>query len=127
MPALATRAGDLSDAHGAELHRYFSTTNAALISVRADGVTWCRRLDGDWTVLARKKADCPYSQWLSGKAALVAGLDRWQLEVCELPSWRELQAWEADGVCDTPTGYRVEPDGHGPDGVPSWLRLLHLV
>jgi hypothetical protein len=127
MPAPEAQTCALGDAHGAELHRYFSTTKAALISVRADGVTWCRRLDGDWTVLARKKADCPHSQWLSGKAALVAALDRWQREVRELPSWRELQAWAADGICDTPTGHRVEPDGQGPDGVPSWLRLLHLI
>jgi hypothetical protein len=86
-----------------------------------------RRVDGDWKVLARKKADFPHTQWLSGKAALVAGLDRWQREVRALPSWRELQAWESDGICDTPTGHRVEPDGQGPDGVPSWLRLLHLI
>ena len=40
---------------------------------------------------------------------------------------QELMAWNEDGVCATPTDHRVEPDGTGPDGVPSWLRALRLI
>jgi len=44
-----------------------------------------------------------------------------------VPSERTLEKWMFDDVCKTPTGHRVEPDGHGPDGSPSWLRALGLI
>jgi len=115
------------DANGTELHRYFSVARGALISVRSSGVTLCRQVDDDWKVLSRKKEDCSLAQWMANKKAALNSLSRWQLEVEELPSMRELMAWDEDGICETPSGHRVEPDGTGPDGVPSWLRALRLI
>ena len=115
------------DANGSELHRYFSVARGALISVRSNGVTLCRQVDDDWKVLSRKKADCSLAQWVANKKAVLSSLNRWQLEVEELPSLQKLMAWNEDGICETPTGHRVEPDGAGPDGVPSWLRALRLI
>jgi|GEM_PF-1590973 len=115
------------DANGTELHRYFSVARGALISVRSNGVTLCRQIDDDWKVLSRKKAECSLAQWVANKKAALSSLGRWQLEVEELPSMQELMAWNEDGICETPTGHRVEPDGTGPDGVPSWLRALRLI
>ena len=43
------------------------------------------------------------------------------------PSFATLERWGMDGVCKTPTGKRVEPDGHGPDGSPSWLLVFSLI
>lgn len=43
------------------------------------------------------------------------------------PTLATLERWSNDGVCRTPTGHRVEPDGHGPDGVPSWLLILGMI
>lgn len=43
------------------------------------------------------------------------------------PSMSTLERWNMDGVCKTPTGYRVEPDGHGPDGSPAWLLALGFI
>jgi hypothetical protein len=40
------------------------------------------------------------------------------------PALNTLEKWSNDGICKTPTGHRVEPDGHGPDGSPSWLLVL---
>ena len=40
---------------------------------------------------------------------------------------QDLMTWNEDGICETPNGHRVEPDGTGPDGVPSWLRALRLI
>ena len=110
-----------------ELHRYFSVARGALISVRSNGVILCRQVDDDWKVLSRKKAECSFAQWVANKKAALSSLGRWQLEVEELPSMQELMAWDEDGICETPTGHRVEPDGTGPDGVPSWLRALRLI
>ena len=115
------------EANGLELHRYFSIARGALISVRSNGVTLCRQVDDEWKVLSRKKAAVPLAQWVANKKAALISLDRWQLEVDELPSMQELMAWNEDGICETPTGHRVEPDGTGPDGVPSWLRALRLI
>ena len=115
------------DQNGSELHRYFSVARGALISVRSNGVTLCRQVDDEWKVLSRKKAECSFEQWLANKMALLASLARWQLDIEELPSLQELMAWNEDGICETPTGHRVEPDGTGPDGVPSWLRALRLI
>ena len=116
-----------SDANGAELHRYFSVARGALISVRSNGVTLFRQVDDDWKVLSRKKVDVLLAQWVANKKAALISMDRWQLEVVELPSMQELVSWSDDGICETPTGHRVEPDGTGPDGVPSWLRALRLI
>ena len=115
------------DANGSELHRYFSVARGGLISIRSNGVTLCRQVDDDWKVLSRKKAQCSLAQWVANKKASLSSLQRWQLEVEELPSLQELMAWNEDDICETPTGHRVEPDGTGPDGVPSWLRALRLI
>ena len=115
------------NANGTELHRYFSIARGALISVGSNGVTLFLQVDDDWRVLSRKKVDVPLAEWVANKEAALISLDRWQLEVKELPSMQELMAWNEDGTCETPTGHRVEPDGTGPDGVPSWLRALRLI
>ena len=115
------------DANGTELHRYFSVARGALISVRSNGITLFRQVDDHWKVLSRKKLDVPLAQWVANKKAALSSLDRWQLEVEELPSMQELMAWDDDGICETPTGHRVEPDSTGPDGAPSWLRALRLI
>ncbi len=115
------------DANGSELHRYFSVARGALISVRSNGITLFRLVDDDWKVLSRKKAECSLAQWVADKRAALSSLAHWQLEVEELLSLQDLMAWNEDGICETPTGHRVEPDGTGPDGVPSWLRALRLI
>ena len=43
------------------------------------------------------------------------------------PATITLHRWSLDGVCKTVTGYKVEPDGIGPDGSPSWLLALGLI
>lgn len=44
-----------------------------------------------------------------------------------VPGERTLEKWLFADVVKTPTGHKVEPDGHGPDGSPSWLRVLGLI
>ncbi len=45
----------------------------------------------------------------------------------KMPSVRTLQKQSNDAVVTTPTGHRVEPDGCGPDGIPSWLLVLGVI
>jgi hypothetical protein len=45
----------------------------------------------------------------------------------KVPSLRQLQKWSDDGWCMTPTGYKVEPDGYGPDDSPSWMVALGYI
>jgi len=51
----------------------------------------------------------------------------WILKVDHLPSVKSLERWANSDLVPTPTGYEVEPDGVGPDGVPSWLRILCMI
>lgn len=43
------------------------------------------------------------------------------------PSMRALEKMSNDGVVTTPLGARTEPDGHGPNGEPSWLLVMGLI
>ena len=43
------------------------------------------------------------------------------------PVVRTMEKWSNDGVAHTVTGKRCEPDGHGPDGSPSWLLALGMI
>lgn len=43
------------------------------------------------------------------------------------PSERQLEKFASDSVVTTPTGKRVEPDGRGDDGSPSWLLVLGVI
>ena len=43
------------------------------------------------------------------------------------PSIRVMEKWDLDGICETVTGKRVEPDGIGSDGSPSWLIVMGMI
>ena len=43
------------------------------------------------------------------------------------PDLSALEEEVMDSVCTSPTGHSVEPDGFGPDGVPSWLMIFGLI
>jgi hypothetical protein len=113
---------------GNELYRFFSINKRGLISVRDNG-TVLRRTpwSGGWKVLARKKPEISLEEWKGKKREQYENLAPWKREVRSLPSFETLQEWEHDGICETPTGHKVEPDGVGPDGVPSWLRCLSII
>ena len=48
-------------------------------------------------------------------------------KIIKAPSLRSLEKQDGDGICKTVTGQRVEPDGFGCDGSPSWLLVLGLM
>lgn len=110
-------------AHGAELFRYFSPRSQALIAVMNDGVTLIRR-NNEWKVKSRRKPEVPLEVWRANKLEMKAKLPEWTLKVKTVPSISTLQKWLKSGVCKTPDGYTVEPDGESPNGVPSWAILL---
>lgn len=43
------------------------------------------------------------------------------------PSESTLQKWSEDGVAKSITGHRVEMDGIGPDGAPSWALVAGII
>jgi len=45
----------------------------------------------------------------------------------KMPTMRTLEKQGNDAIVTTPTGHRVEPDGYGPDGIPSWLMVLGVI
>lgn len=113
---------------GGEFARFFSTKDRGIVSYRNDGRILIRRFgDEDFKPYKVKKEDMRLDEWLALKKQQLLSVPRWCFEVTELPSMDELEEWASDSVVDTPTGYSVEPDGCGPDGVPSWLRCLGLI
>jgi hypothetical protein len=43
------------------------------------------------------------------------------------PSVNMMEKWMYDGVAKSITGKRVEPDGYGPDGAPSWMLAMGII
>lgn len=43
------------------------------------------------------------------------------------PSFATLEKWNNDGIVKSLTGKKVEPDGFGPDGFPSWMIVLGII
>jgi len=43
------------------------------------------------------------------------------------PSISKLEKMSDDGICTTVTGDKVEPDGFGENGSPSWLLVMGLI
>ena len=43
------------------------------------------------------------------------------------PTLAKLEKYTNDSFCSTPTGKRVEPDGHDENGCPSWLLVMGLI
>lgn len=113
---------------GTEIYRYFSPRAGAVLSVRDDGATYAKTIDApEWRLLTTKKPDVSLADWRATKETRIASLPAWARKVDDLPSMDELEAWANDGICESVTGHRVEPDGYGPDGAPSWLIALGLI
>lgn len=113
----------------AELLRFFSTTARKLVSLRADGSMMVQEVGGDWKKARGHKTrpDLSVEQFIATVKERYYALPRWAQEIKDLPSMDELGEWVVDSVCETPSGDTVEPDGHGPDGAPSWLLALGLI
>lgn len=43
------------------------------------------------------------------------------------PSLATMEKWSFDGIAKSVSGHRVEPDGFGPDGSPSWLLVIGVI
>ena len=114
-------------AHGTALFTYFSVRRRGLARYMSDG-TILRRTpwQSGWRVYGKTTPE-RIAKIVAEKEAWIAGRPAWLRDIRSLPPFRTLVAWEADGICETPTGHRVESDGTGPDGCPSWLRLLSFI
>lgn len=67
----------------------------------------------------RNYEDEPMQVYISNLPKTVSGFKE--------PSIKTMEKWMSDAIALTPTGKRVEPDGYGPDGSPSWLLALGLI
>lgn len=43
------------------------------------------------------------------------------------PTWRDVQEWTFDSICEATDGCTVEPDGKCEHGHLSWMRVLGIV
>jgi len=113
---------------GTEIVRFFYAPYAAIVSVRDDGTIWCQTLmRPEWHHRYTRKPERPLDEWTNAWRRKFDEAPAWARETTELPSYEDLQQQMDDGVCEAPTGHSVEPDGVGPDGVPSWPRLFAII
>lgn len=50
-----------------------------------------------------------------------------RVEAFIVPDEESLEEWVFDGVCESPDGCRIEPDGTCEHGWPSWLIALGIM
>lgn len=121
------------DDHGTEILRFFAKPERCIVSIRSTGELYTKRTSHDWMLAKRFKRQ---KDWTDEQyqALLVESADRiksklepWQINA-NLPPLSKIKKWVVgEDNCVTPTGHVVEPDGVGPDGVPSWLILLGMI
>lgn len=116
-------------AHGKAFAVVLSPSTGRLFSFHEDGVTLVKSVHSPvWKLHARLKAGNDLAAWKERRLAKLAGLPEWARKTKSLPSLKTLERWHhEDGGCETPSGDMVEADGTGPDGAPSWLRLLGMI
>jgi hypothetical protein len=121
------------DDHGTELLRYFSGRYRCLVSRRSTGEVLTKTLSEDWrpTHKVKRVAGLSDEEYLAAvrlaSHELELTLKSWQINAT-LPSLATVKKWiVGEGDVKSPTGHTVDPDGAGPDGVPSWLVLLGMI
>ena len=48
-------------------------------------------------------------------------------KITKQPSMNALTKMDSEGIVKSVTGHKVEPDGYGPDGSPSWMLVLGMI
>lgn len=61
------------------------------------------------------------------KISRVVTASNWLKGFRKVPSIRTLQKQDWNGIVKTCTGKKVEPDGFGPDGSPSWMLVVGII
>ncbi len=61
------------------------------------------------------------------KVSRLTTASNWLKGFHKAPSIKSLQKQSWDGIVKTPTGHKVEPDGYGPDGCPSWMLVVGII
>lgn len=115
-------------AHGGEVIRFFDPRRCMLKAYMADGKILGRTIfSGGWKVVGRLKPGVSPQEAAENRRRWLATQPAWVSKVKSFPSQRTLEQWHSDGGCETPSGDWVEPDGDGPDGAPSWLKLCGCI
>ena len=132
MEAVATPTRDNYNPHPdtphTEIGRFFSRKASGLFSLREDGSLWLKRLDHGWKMTRAAPPPEAMAARLDNFKSMADSGKFWQRQVEDIPRLEELEHQLLDSCsCDTPTGHTVEPDGTGPDGVPSWLMVFGLI
>lgn len=116
------------DAPARERARFFSRRRRALISLRDDGSVFTKTLTEGWTQRTEPATADQLDARLTKLDQWCQSVSGWPRHVQDIPTLDDLeQQLRDDGAVETPTGASVEPDGIGPDGVPSWLRVFGLI
>jgi hypothetical protein len=94
-----------------------------------DGIIFLKSPVGVWRTWKRLKPGVSPQQYARKIKRIIATQDpkeanQLYLSGLKIPSLRQLEKWLSDGICGTPDGYIVEPDGYSPNDWPSWLIIV---
>ncbi|WP_288006510.1 hypothetical protein [Acidiphilium sp.] len=111
-----------------ERYRFFSIKLHRLISYREDGAVYVRDVCSDWVrTRAPADTDAIKAERFERAALAITNLPAWARSITDLPTMTEIERWSTDSVVEATDGEEVEPDGHSPDGAPSWLLALGMI
>lgn len=111
-----------------ERYRFFSVKLHRLVSYREDGAVYVREVGSDW-IRTRAPAESVAIrvERFARAATAITNLPAWARSITDLPPMADIERWATDSVVEATDGEEVEPDGHSPDGAPSWLLALGLI
>ena len=117
----------------------YGIEGTGVLSTTREDRTWTNKTTGDQTIIP---SGSKVHVWFSPKVrpdrmfvqygeftgiAHTKLASQWLTGFNKAPSMRTLMKNEFNSVAKSVTGKRVEPDGYGPDGSPSWLLVLGLI
>lgn len=117
----------------------FGIEGTGVLSTTKEDRSWTNKTTGEQTIIP---SGSKVHVWFSPKVrperifvqygeftgiAHTALAHQWLSGFKKVPSMKTLMKQSFDCIAKSVTGKKVEPDGFGPDGSPSWILVLGLV
>jgi len=107
-----------------EVLRYVSLKTGTGRLLRSDG-SILYRVNDQWKKWGKIKEGITVEQYIAKRkmdeqeGKLIIGITP--------PSYKKLERWVSEGICETPCGCITEPDGECVHGNKSWLLLMNFI
>jgi hypothetical protein len=109
------------------------------LGIEGTGIDSRTKVDINWKDGTKTPANTPVHIWFSPKQASsrmyveigsevrVTRINQKYTGINKQPGIKTLEKYSWEGIAKTVVGEKVEPDGFGPTGAPSWLLVLSII